>query len=51
MAQWLRGPGFNSQHPHGGSQSSITPVLGDLILSPIPKGTRHMWYIDIHPYT
>ena len=21
-----RGPGFNSQHPHGGSQTSVTPV-------------------------
>jgi hypothetical protein len=32
MAQWLgtlvgssRGPAFGSQHPHGGSQPSITP--------------------------
>jgi hypothetical protein len=25
-----RGPGFNSQHPHGGSQVSVSPVPGDL---------------------
>ena len=24
-----RGPEFNSQHPHGGSQPSVTPVQGD----------------------
>jgi hypothetical protein len=24
MAQWLRGLEFNSQQPHGGSQSSVT---------------------------
>ena len=28
-----RGPEFNSQHPHGGSQPSVTPVLGDLMPS------------------
>lgn len=26
-----RGPGFKSQHPHGGSQLSVTPVPVDLI--------------------
>ena len=26
-----RGPGFNSQHPHGGSQQSLTSVWGCLI--------------------
>ena len=25
-----RGAGFNSQHPHGGSEPSVTPVPGDL---------------------
>jgi hypothetical protein len=34
-----RGPGFSSQHPHGGSQLFITPVQGDLM--PF-KDTRHM---------
>jgi hypothetical protein len=24
---------FNSQHPHGGSQLSVTPIPGDLTLS------------------
>ena len=39
MAQWLRAHtvlpylGFNSQHPHGGSQLSVTPVPGGLIPS------------------
>ena len=26
-----RGPGFDSQHPHGGSQSSVITVLGNPI--------------------
>ena len=26
-----RGPGFNSQHPHGSLYLSVTPVPGDLI--------------------
>jgi len=30
MAQWLRGPGFKSQHPCGSSQLSVTPAPGDL---------------------
>ena len=25
MAQWLKGLGFDSQHPHGNSQPSVTP--------------------------
>ena len=29
-----RGPRFNSQHPHGSSQLSVTPVPGD----PTPMG-------------
>ena len=28
-----RGPGFNSQHPHGSSQLSVTPVPGNLTSS------------------
>ena len=24
-----RGPGFNSQNPHGGSQLSVAPIPGD----------------------
>ena len=32
------GPGFNSQHPHGGSQPSVTPVPGDL------RAPGYMWY-------
>ena len=27
----LRGPGFNSQHLPGGSQLSLTPVLGNMM--------------------
>ena len=43
MSQWLRAffpllevanaRGLNSQHLHGGSQPSITPVLGNMIAS------------------
>ena len=51
MAQWLRalfcrGPGLGSQHPHGGSQSSLIPVPGDLT-----SDLRHeacTWYTGIH---
>jgi len=28
-----RGPGFHSQHPHGGSQAFVIPVPGD----PLPS--------------
>lgn len=44
MAQWLSSitalvrPGLFSQQPQGGSQSSVPPVLGDLVL--IPEGPR-----------
>lgn len=45
-----RGPGFDSQHPYGGSQLSVPP--GSVTLSPLldPKGIRHThtWSIDIH---
>jgi hypothetical protein len=36
MAQWIRtlaalprGSEFNSQHPHGSSQQSVTPITGE----------------------
>ena len=28
---FFRGSGFNSQHPHGGSQLLVTSVPGDLV--------------------
>lgn len=38
MGYSSREQGFASQHSHGGSQSSLTPVSGD----PMPfSGTRH----------
>jgi hypothetical protein len=36
-----RGLGFNSQHPHGGSQLSVTPVPGDLCPLLVSTGTRY----------
>jgi hypothetical protein len=30
MARWLRALGFDSQHPCGSSERSVTPVPGDL---------------------
>lgn len=40
-----RGPGFNSQHPHGNKQLLVTPVPGE----PTPSfGTAYMWFTDIH---
>ena len=37
-----------SQHPHGGSQLSLTPIPGDLASSSEPSDTRHISGIDIH---
>lgn len=34
-----RGPGFNPQHPHGGSQPSLAPILGNTM----PSSGFH-WY-------
>ena len=45
MTEWLssdRDLGFNSQHPHGGSQPSVTPVSWDLVPSLASKGTVYM---------
>lgn len=43
-----KGPGFNSQHLHGGSQQSVTPVPEDQMLLLASTGTVYMWYPDIH---
>lgn len=47
MAQQLRpllaisrGSGFHSQHPHGISQPSVTPIPGDLTPFLTSTGTR-----------
>ena len=53
MAQWLRAlakdPGFDSQHLHGGSQPSVTPVPGDPMPSSGSCGLQaHTWCIDVH---
>lgn len=41
--------GFNSWHPHGGSQSSITLVLGDLMSTyGLWRSQVYMWFTDIH---
>jgi hypothetical protein len=37
-----RRPRFNSQHPHGGSQPSVTPVLGGE-----PTTFGHGWYMEM----
>jgi hypothetical protein len=44
-----KGPGFDSQHPHGGSQPSITHIPGELMLSSdLFRHWPHTWYTDIH---
>jgi hypothetical protein len=40
----FKGPGFASQHPHGGSQLSVTPVPWALMTSSGFPSTRHTWY-------
>lgn len=42
-----RGPRFNSQHSHGGSQLSVTPVLGDSMLF-WPLHVLHACGTDTH---
>ena len=43
------GPGINSQHLHGGSQASVTPVLGNLMPSSDLHGHQaHKWCTDTH---
>ena len=42
-----RGPGFNSQDPHGSSQPSVIPVPEDPTHSLASKGTARMWYTEI----
>ena len=55
-AQQLRAPailnreaGFSSQQPHGGSQTSITLVSGDLMSSSdLLNHQEHMWCPFLH---
>lgn len=44
----LRGPRFVLQHPHGGSQTSVTPVLGDPALTELHWHQAHVWFTDMH---
>ena len=44
-------PRFNSQHPHGGSQPSITPAPGDLMLSSGLCGHCMHMYLSIYTVT
>ena len=48
-----RGPEFDSQHPYGGSQSSLTPGPGDPTLLSDLCGHTHVAHIlrEIHTYT
>lgn len=55
VAQQLRGPKFESQHPHGDPQLSVTSILRDLMPS---SGlySNYMYMVDRHkqdkhPYT
>lgn len=44
-----RGPELDSQHPYSSSQTSLTPVPGDLMPSSgFHRHQAHMWYIDTH---
>ena len=40
--------GFDSQHPHGGSQLSVTPVLVLQLSLLVSDGTAQVWCTDIH---
>jgi hypothetical protein len=41
----VQSPGLGSQHPHGGSQPSISPVLRNLMSFSDPQART--WYTDI----
>ena len=44
-----RGPGFDSHHPHGGFQLSLTAAVGDLTHSSDLHGYQAcMWYTGTH---
>lgn len=44
-----RGPRFSSQHPHGGSKPSVTPVLQNLVpSSDLFKHQAGSWCIYTH---
>jgi hypothetical protein len=44
-----RGPKFNSQHPHGGSQPSLSSVLGSLMSSSDLRAlSTDMVYMHMH---
>jgi len=47
------GPGFSSQHPHGGSQLSETPVTGEsVVFSGLHRHCKHRTNGQAeHPYT
>jgi hypothetical protein len=47
----LRGLKLGSQHPHGGSQPSVTLVSGDLILFFKPVTAADIHAVPIHIYT
>lgn len=47
-----RGPGSESQHPHGGSELYVTPVPGDVMSSfGFSKHQACMWCASKHLYT
>lgn len=53
MAQWLRAysferPGLYSQHPHDGTQLSVTPFSGMWCCLLASTGTAHIWYTDMY---
>lgn len=43
-----RGPGFNSQHPSGNSQLSVTVVPGDSMASSDLCGHKDIWQPAIY---
>ena len=44
----FRGPGLDSQHPHGSSQLSVTPVSGDLMPSSVLLGDQALHMVHRH---
>lgn len=43
-----RGPRFKSQHPHGGSQLSVTLLSGICCPLLVSMDTTYTWYTDLH---
>jgi hypothetical protein len=48
LTAFPKGPGFDSQHPHGGSQPSVNSLRDQTPSSDIQEPLAHKWCGGIH---